>query len=179
MPKPPSFLALCTGLLLAAGSSALLAQPDPGRGGPGQPQMRVPADVRFGAGRTESPRQERHEPRERHDYREREREPRWLDDRRQESRSGQFRVDHERVRVVIGAQRDYWRPAPALPPGIRNNLRRGKPLPPGLDRHWLDSRLERQLPRYYGHEWIRVGNDLLLISVSTRLINDVLYDIFN
>ena len=115
MPKPPSLLALCTGLLLATGSSALLAQPDPGRGGPGQPQMRVPADVRFGAGRTVSPRQERHEQRERHDYRERERrdyrdrerEPRWLDDRRQESRSGQFRVDHERVRVVIGAQRDY------------------------------------------------------------------------
>lgn len=185
MRKSSSVLALLTGLALAVGSSALLAQPEHGRGGPGQGQMRVPSDVRFGAGRTDSPRHERHEQHERHDYRERERhdyrerEPRWLDDRRQESRRGQFRVDHERVRVVIGGHRDYWQAGPALPPGIRNNLQRGKPLPPGIDRHWLDGRLERQLPRYAGHEWVRVGNDLALISVSTRLINDILYDIFH
>lgn len=92
---------------------------------------------------------------------------------------GDFQVDHDRIRVTIGDSRSYWSPGPALPPGIRKNLRRGKPLPPGIDKHWLDGRLERQLPRYYGHEWVRVGNDLVLISVSTRLINDVLYDIFN
>ena len=49
-----------------------------------------------------------------------------------------------------------------------------------LEPRWLCGRLERQLPRYYGHEWMRVrGNDLVLILVSTRLINDVQHHIFN
>lgn len=180
--KSRSALVLFTGLTLVVGSSSLLAQPDQGRGGPGQSQMRVQSEGKSGAGRPATPqRQDRHEQRERYEYREQDhdREPRWLDDRREESRSGRFRVDHDRVRVVIGGHRDYWSPGPALPPGIRKNLQRGKPLPPGIDRHWLDGRLERQLPRYYGHEWVRVGNDLVLISVSTRVINDVLHDIFH
>jgi len=172
--KSRSAIVLFTGLALAVGSAALLAQPDQGRGGPGQSQMRVQSEGKHGAGR-----QDRHEQHERYEYREQDREPRWLDDRREESRSGRFRVDHDRVRVVIGGHRDYWSPGSALPPGIRKNLQRGKPLPPGIDKHWLDGRLERQLPRYFGHEWVRVGNDLVLISVSTRVINDVLHDIFN
>lgn len=191
--KSPSAIVLFTGLALAVGSSALLAQPDQGRGGHGQAQMRGQSEGKSGAGRSAAPqrqeREDRHEQRERHEQRDRyeyrdrdrnhDRDPRWLDDRREESRSGRFRVDHDRVRVVIGGHRDYWSPGPALPPGIRKNLQRGKPLPPGIDRHWLDGRLERQLPRYYGHEWVRVGNDLVLISVSTRVINDVLHDIFH
>jgi Ni/Co efflux regulator RcnB len=189
--KSRSAIVLLTGLALAVGSAALLAQPDQGQGGPGQSQMRVQSEGKSGAGRQAAPqreeRQDRYEQRERHEQRDRyesrdqdrNREPRWLDDRREESRSGRFRVDHDRVRVVIGGHRDYWSPGPALPPGIRKNLQRGKPLPPGIDRHWLDGRLERQLPRYYGHEWVRVGNDLVLISVSTRVINDVLHDIFH
>lgn len=176
--KSPSAIVLFTGLALAVGSSALLAQPDQGRGGPGQSQMRVQSEGKSGAGRQAAPqRQERYEYRDRD--RNHDRESRWLDDRREESRSGHFRVDHDRVRVVIGGHRDYWSPGPALPPGIRKNLQRGKPLPPGIDRHWLDGRLERQLPRYHGHEWVRVGNDLVLIAVSTRVINDVLHDIFH
>lgn len=187
--KSPSAIVLFTGLALAVGSSALLAQPGQGQGqgGPGQSQMRGQSEGKSGAGRSAAPqrqeRKDRHEQRERYESRDqdrsRDREPRWLDDRREESRSGRFRVDHDRVRGVIGGHRDYWRPGPALPPGIRKNLQRGKPLPPGIDKHWLDSRLERQLPRYYDHEWVRVGNDLVLISATNRVINDVLYDIFN
>lgn len=146
--KLRSAVVLFTGLTLAVGSSALLAQPDKGKD-------------------RHSPQQYRYEDGERMEY--------YRGDRYREN----FRVDHDHVRVVIGDHRDYWGPGPGLPPGIRKNLRRGKPLPPGIDKHWLDGRLERQLPRYYGHEWVRVGNDLVLISVSTRLINDVLYDIFH
>ena len=50
------------------------------------------------------------------------------------------RIDVGGVRVILGDNRGYWNPGPALPPGIQKNLARGKPLPPGIAKK-LDGRL--------------------------------------
>ena len=161
--KSRTAVVMFTGLVLAAGSSALLAEPKDR-----YPQsMPMPHESQGGHGRHDGG-----HGRQWHD-------DRWARDGRGDSHSGYVRIDSDRIRVVIGDNRDYWNPGPGLPPGIRKNLQRGRPLPPGIDRHWLDRRLERQLPYYEGHEWVRTGNDLVLISISTGLINAALYDIFH
>ena len=66
-----------------------------------------------------------------------------------------------------------------LPPGIRKNLARGKPLPPGIAKKMIPSRFLDRLPRHPGYEWRIAGTDLLLISVATAIIADVLFDVFD
>jgi Ni/Co efflux regulator RcnB len=51
----------------------------------------------------------------------------------------------------------------ALPPGIRKNLARGKPIPPGIA----------------GYEWAVYGSDLVLVATATAVIADVLFDVFD
>lgn len=159
--KSRSAIALFTGLVLVAGSPALLAEPKgkddhtqshgqhPGKGGPGRgddaPQVHKPQ----GGGPSHG-----------------------------DSRDD-FRIDHDRIRVTIGGSRDYWSPGPALPPGVRKNLQRGKPLPPGIAKQQLDSRLISRLPYHEGYEWLRVGTDLVQVSISSRMINEVLNDVFD
>ncbi|MQA53670.1 anti-virulence regulator CigR family protein [Pseudomonas piscis] len=82
-------------------------------------------------------------------------------------------IDRGDVLGILSGHRDYWRPGPALPPGIQKNLARGKPLPPGIARK-LDGRLLGQLPRYDGYEWRQAGTDLILVTVATGLIYEVL-----
>lgn len=82
------------------------------------------------------------------------------------------------IRIVLQDNRDYWSPGAALPPGIRKNLARGKPLPPGIARK-LDSRLVQRLPSYPGYDWVQAGTDLLLVAVATGLIQDVLHDVLD
>ena len=65
-----------------------------------------------------------------------------------------------------------------LPPGIRKNLARGKPLPPGIAKKMPRGFLDR-LPRHPGYEWRIAGTDLILISVATAVIADILYDVFD
>lgn len=93
--------------------------------------------------------------------------------------AGEVQIDIERIRVTIGDSRSYWTPGPALPPGVRQNLQRGKPLPPGIAKQQLDSRLVSRLPYHEGHQWVRVGTDLVQVSISTGLVNRVLNDMFN
>lgn len=66
----------------------------------------------------------------------------------------------------------------SLPPGIRKNLARGKPLPPGIAKQMAPGPLLGRLPRYPGYEWRIAGTDLILISVATAVIADILYDVF-
>src|SRR5207253_3183474 len=84
-------------------------------------------------------------------------------------------VDVGGVRVIIGDSRDYWSPGPALPPGIQKKLARGKPLPPGIARK-LDGRIQGRLPHYDGYEWQQVGTDLILVTIATGLIYEVLHN---
>ena len=63
-----------------------------------------------------------------------------------------------------------------LPPGIRKNLARGKPIPPGLAYNRLPPAYIATLPYYQGYEWRGYGADLVLVSIVTGVIADVLLD---
>jgi hypothetical protein len=67
----------------------------------------------------------------------------------------------------------------SLPPGIRQNLARGKPLPPGIQKKMVPGSLLGRLPRYPGYEWRIAGSDLILIAVATAVVADILYDVFD
>lgn len=171
--KSRTAVVMLTGLALLAGSPALLAEPkskeespqqmhspQQGKGNQGQkgaPQSPKPqaGNQMQGGGKPASGGQSYH------------------DDH------GDFHVDSDRIRVTIGDSRSYWSAGPALPPGIRKNLQRGKPLPPGIAKQQLDSRLVSRLPHYEGYQWIQVGTDLVQVSISTGLVNEVLNDMFN
>ena len=60
-----------------------------------------------------------------------------------------------------------------LPPGIRKNLQRGKPLPPGIAKRF-NSDFENQLPYNPGHEWRQVGTDAVLIDATTSVVQEVM-----
>ncbi|MCP1314962.1 MULTISPECIES: anti-virulence regulator CigR family protein [unclassified Halomonas] len=61
----------------------------------------------------------------------------------------------------------------SLPPGMRNRLAQGKPLPPGIAKRF-DDRVYRELPQYPGYEWERVGADVVLIEAATRIVVDII-----
>ena len=178
--KSPTAVALFAGLTLLAGSPVVLAEPGQGRDDH-PPQMSTKHQGKGGHERPDAAPhgQKSHGGGQARDGHGSSHDGRAPDYRAGDHRSGYVHVDSDRVRVVIGEGREYWRPGPALPPGIRKNLQRGKPLPPGIDRHWLDLRLERQLPYYEGYEWVQVSDNLVLISISTGLVNVVLYDVFH
>jgi len=90
-----------------------------------------------------------------------------------EMRHGGPSIDRGGVLSILQGNRSYWSPGPSLPPGIQNNLARGKPLPPGIAKK-LDGRLLGQLPRYDGYEWMQAGVDLILVAVATGIIYEVL-----
>jgi hypothetical protein len=65
----------------------------------------------------------------------------------------------------------------ALPPGIRKNLARGKPLPPGIAKKVLPPTLEGMLPIREAYRRVAVGADVILIEIATGLIVDILADV--
>lgn len=66
-----------------------------------------------------------------------------------------------------------------LPPGIRKNLARGKPIPPGLAYRTLPPAYIAHLPHYPGYEWRGYGSDLVLVAVASAVIADVILDVFD
>lgn len=88
------------------------------------------------------------------------------------------RIDVGGVRVILGDNRGYWNPGPALPPGIQKNLARGKPLPPGIAKRF-DNSLLGQLPRYDGYEWRQVGTDVVLVTLATGLIYEIIENVLD
>ena len=67
----------------------------------------------------------------------------------------------------------------ALPPGIAKNLVRGKPLPPGIAKKTLPASMINDLPYYPGYEWRAVGDDLVLVALSTAIVTSVINGVFN
>jgi hypothetical protein len=67
----------------------------------------------------------------------------------------------------------------ALPPGIRKNLAKGKPLPRGIAKKSAPAAMIAELPQHQGYEWQMVGTDLILVSIATAVIADVLVDVFH
>ena len=66
----------------------------------------------------------------------------------------------------------------ALPPGIAKNYARGKSLPPGIAKKMVPSSMLGQLPSYPGYEWRIVGEDLVLIALSTAIVTSVINGVF-
>lgn len=87
-------------------------------------------------------------------------------------------IDIGRVRIVLGENSNLIAPTRALPPGIAKNLARGKPLPPGIAKNF-DSRLQTQLPHYDGYEWKQVGSDMILVTIGTGIIYEVLRNVLD
>ena len=65
-----------------------------------------------------------------------------------------------------------------LPNGIRKNLARGKPMPPGIQKTRMPGGMLDKLPRQKGYEWRGAGTDLLLVQAGTEIVADVLKDVF-
>lgn len=64
-----------------------------------------------------------------------------------------------------------------LPPGIQKKLARGGTLPPGIAKQYLPDGLVKQLPTPpQGYERRVVGNDVLLVSIDTGAIADIITD---
>ncbi len=76
---------------------------------------------------------------------------------------------------------NYFRTYPIapqwLPPGIARNLARGKPLPPGIAKRFLPSDLQARLPVYSGYEMLISGRNVLLVSITSGIITDILLDV--
>lgn len=66
-----------------------------------------------------------------------------------------------------------------LPPGIRKNLARGKPLPPGIAKRLPPPALQQRLPHYPGYEWQVCGKDLVLVAVTSLVVAAVLQSVFD
>ena len=84
--------------------------------------------------------------------------------------------DLDDIRQIFSRNSDSYGQAQALPPGIRKNLARGKPLPPGIAKK-LDPSFARQLPYYQGYEWQQVGTDAALVNITTGIVREVLNDV--
>ncbi len=68
---------------------------------------------------------------------------------------------------------------PALPPGIARNLQRGRPLPPGIAKRFLPAGLNAILPPPpAGYGRFMIGDDLVLIELSSGLISDLAQILF-
>lgn len=65
----------------------------------------------------------------------------------------------------------------ALPPGIRRNLARGKPLPPGIAKKSAPPELVSTLALPRGYELVEVGLDVFIVEAATAVIHDVLMDV--
>lgn len=67
--------------------------------------------------------------------------------------------------------------AEALPPGIRRNLARGKPMPPGIAKKSAPPELVSIVPLPRGYELVEVGLDVFIVEAATAVIHDVLMDV--
>jgi Ni/Co efflux regulator RcnB len=91
--------------------------------------------------------------------------------RDQDERSVNF--EEAIIRAIFRDQQRYIEPTASLPPGIRKNLARGKPLPPGIAKRF-DGRVRSSLPDYPGYDWRQVGTDAVLIDVTTGVIEAII-----
>lgn len=80
------------------------------------------------------------------------------------------------VRQTIQQHRDSFGHGSPLPANV--HVEKGRPLPHGYGKR-LDSRALSQLPRYPGYEWRRLGNDVVLISVGTGVVYEILDGVLN
>ena len=159
---------LFSGVLVTAPLSAQ-AQPPEGKGQGQQKEHKY----RDGELREQKREYRRDSDRDEEYRRDRERERR--EDRRYPN------IDETALRLTFREHRDWLNDGQhrnALPPGIRKNLQRGKPLPPGIAKRF-DPRLRERLPYYEGYEWQRVGDKAVLVDLATDNVRFILESIFD
>lgn len=101
------------------------------------------------------------------------------DDRedRYETRDGrEITIEEAVIRGIFRDERSYIAADTSLPPGIRKNLARGKPLPPGIAKKF-DGRVQSRLPSYPGYDWRQVGTDAVLINTTTGIVETIIGNI--
>ncbi|QJE72702.1 RcnB family protein [Aerophototrophica crusticola] len=69
--------------------------------------------------------------------------------------------------------------AKPLAPRIAKDIVRGKKLPPGIGKQAVPPTLLHRLPGLDGHEWARIGTDLVLVAVATQVVAQVITDVFS
>jgi Ni/Co efflux regulator RcnB len=84
--------------------------------------------------------------------------------------------DVERILRIFTDNQGQYGQIDSLPPGIRKNLARGKPLPPGIAKK-MHPDFARQLPNYPGYEWRQVGSDAALINITTGIVREIMRDV--
>lgn len=67
----------------------------------------------------------------------------------------------------------------SLPPGIAKHLTRGKPLPPGIAKKTVPVSMLGELPYYPGYEWKIIGDNLVLIALSTAVVTAIINGVFD
>lgn len=87
-----------------------------------------------------------------------------------------YNDDLDRILRIFTDHQGQYGQVDALPPGIRKNLARGKPLPPGIAKK-LNPDFARQLPYYQGYEWRQVGTDAALINITTGIVREIMRDV--
>ncbi|CAM3406679.1 anti-virulence regulator CigR family protein [Halomonas lysinitropha] len=180
-PLYPLVVAGALGLALAA--SPLLAQPGNSQGkGQGAAAWKEEGQHSRGQGRSHrearsqgSRQLEERSPRDRHEDRDGGRDgsrERYYDE------ASRPMIEEREIREIFRSRRDAIRQydRDSLPPGIRMNLERGKPLPPGIAKKF-DASVRRDLPDYEGYEWRRVGTDAVLVDLTNDIIYEVVHDI--
>lgn len=82
-------------------------------------------------------------------------------------------IEEAALREIFRDQKAYIDADSSLPPGIRKNLARGKPLPPGIAKKF-DNRVRSKLPDYPGYDWRQVGTDAVLIDATTGIVEAII-----
>ena len=85
-------------------------------------------------------------------------------------------MDNTVIRVYFAAKPVVWS---GLPPQIARNFARGRTLPPGAAKHALPPELLLKLPARAGFEYARIGEDVALIDKTSRVVVDLIEDIFS
>ena len=96
-----------------------------------------------------------------------------------EQRKAYGKPDHVDSDISYNVARHGLTGYKSLPPGIAKNLARGKPLPPGIAKKSVPSSMLNQLPYYPGYEWQVVGDNLVLIALSTAIVTAVINGVFD
>jgi len=83
-------------------------------------------------------------------------------------------MDQSAVRMYFAANPIVWM---GLPHELAREFARGKPLPRGTEAA-LPRPLLAKLPPRQGYNYVRVGDDVALIDAGTRIVMDVIENVF-
>jgi hypothetical protein len=83
-------------------------------------------------------------------------------------------MDQTAVRMYFTANPIVWM---GLPSEVARQFVRGKPLPRGAEAT-LPRPLLARLPARRGYDYVRVGDDVALIDTGTRVVMDVIENVF-